>query len=98
MELGSDEFLPIIVSVGHPSDKKRFMDRIIRSGAQSDRRKSFETVFFMNNFSTSLSKESAGKYHNAFEMVRIAPSASNKQPWLLVLDSKNDVIHFYLTG
>ena len=96
MELGSDEFLPIITSVGNPSDQKRFMDKLIRRGAQSDRRKAFESVFFMNNFSTSLSKESAGKYYNAFEMVRMAPSASNKQPWLLVLDSKNDVIHLYL--
>ena len=94
--LKQDELLPIIISAGEPSDKKRFMDKMMRRGAQSDRRKPYETIFYLNNFSTSLSKASAGEYHNAFEMVRLGPSASNKQPWLLVLDSKNNAVHFYL--
>lgn len=96
VNLSSEEFLPIITPIGTPSDKKRMMDKLVRKGAQSDRRKSFDSIFFLNNFSTALNKSSARLYHNAFEMVRLAPSASNKQPWLLVLDSKNTVIHFYL--
>ena len=96
MELSPNEFLPIITPVGTPSDKKRFMDKFIRSGAQSDRRKPFESIFYFNNFSTALSKSSSGIYQNAFEMVRLAPSASNKQPWLLVFDSKSNAVHFYL--
>ena len=63
--LKSDEFLPIIISVGEPSDKKRFMDKLMRSGAQSDKRKAYEDIFYLNNFSTSLSRASAGRYHNA---------------------------------
>ncbi len=96
IDLKPEEFLPIIVSVGTSSDKKSFMDKLLRRGSQGDRRKPYESLFYLNNFSTMLSKSSAGIYHNAFEMVRLAPSASNKQPWLLVLDSKSNVMHFYL--
>lgn len=94
--LSPDEFLPIIISVGVPSDKRRILDKVVRSGAQSDRRKPFPSIFYLNNFSTTLNKSSAGIYYNALEMVRLAPSASNKQPWLLVLDSKENTVHFYL--
>lgn len=31
-----------------------------------------------------LEKEEAGNYEAALEMVRIAPSASNKQPWRIL--------------
>ncbi len=96
LNLQQDEFLPIITPVGVGEQKLRFREKMVRKGSNSDKRKPFESMFFLNNFSTMLHKENAGKYLNALEMVRLAPSASNKQPWLIVVDSKNDVIHFYL--
>ncbi len=96
VNLGQDEFLPIITPIGVAVQKLRMREKLVRKGANSDRRNPFETMFFLNNFSTRLLKESSNKYINALEMVRLAPSASNKQPWLIVLDSKKDVFHFYL--
>ena len=96
INLNSNEFLPIITSIGYPSNKLRFRDKIVRRAAGSDNRKSFNEIFFLNDFDTLLDVSSAGKYYNALEMTRLSPSASNKQPWLLVLDYKNNIIHIYL--
>ena len=40
-----------------------------------------------------MSLNDASVYSVGFEMVRIAPSASNGQPWRLILDG--DSVHFY---
>ena len=46
-----------------------------------------------DDFNTTLSKEEAGDFEFALEMVRLGPSASNKQPWRIVL--KDSACHFY---
>jgi nitroreductase len=35
-------------------------------------------------------------YTRALEMVRLAPSASNKQPWRMVREKNTDVFHLFL--
>ena len=54
----------------------------------------FETLFFDGDFDVPLSEEKAGRLADALEMVRWAPSAVNKQPWLVVV--KENAVHFYL--
>ena len=51
-------------------------------------------MFFDGNFNTPLTPEKAGEFSTPLEMVRIGPSASNKQPWRIVKDGEN--WHFYL--
>ncbi|TFH13185.1 nitroreductase, partial [Candidatus Bathyarchaeota archaeon] len=51
---------------------------------------------FYNKQFTPLSPDEAGIYATALEMVRLAPSASNGQPWILILDE--DTVHFYHNG
>ena len=41
----------------------------------------------------SLTKEEAGEYAFALDMVQLAPSAANKQPWRIVRDE--NCFHFY---
>lgn len=41
----------------------------------------------------ALTPEHAGQFRDALEMVRLAPSATNKQPWRTVVCG--DVVHFY---
>ena len=60
---------------------------------KSDHRNSWEKMFFKNNFSTPLTKEEAGLYEIPLEMLRLAPSATNAQPWRIVKDDNH--IHFY---
>lgn len=93
--LRHDELLPAVVSVGYPAKKKSMMDAMIRFSAGSNRRKPWEELFFDGSFHGRLDQAGAGMYADALEMVRRAPSASNKQPWRVVRGS-DDSFHFYL--
>jgi hypothetical protein len=45
---------------------------------------------------TPLTREAAGRYADVLDMVRLAPSASNKQPWRIVRDEAGAAFHLYL--
>lgn len=66
----------------------------MRKGVKADERLPFEELFFDGSFDTPLSKENAGIWLDALEMVRLAPSAVNKQPWRVV--ACDNAVHFYL--
>ena len=94
--LGTDQdlIIPAITPVGFAADKKSIRESIIRWGAKSDNRKGWKELFFENDFSTPLTETSAGKFQLPLEMLRLAPSASNKQPWRIV--KTDGFFHFYL--
>jgi hypothetical protein len=52
-------------------------------------------LFFDDQLNNPISREAAGNLSIPLEMVRIAPSASNKQPWRIV--RKGDAFHFCLS-
>jgi hypothetical protein len=62
--------------------------------AGSDNRKPFDELFYSKSFTESLSEKEKTTYRFFLEMVQLAPSASNKQPWRVVL--MDNVFHFYL--
>jgi hypothetical protein len=86
--------MPSVAATGYIADRRSLVDRVIRRGAGSVRRKPWEALFFENRFSLPLSEEAAGPYAEPLEMVRLAPSASNRQPWRVIKDG--GVWHFYL--
>lgn len=88
------ELLPIVTPIGYPSKSKGIVGSLMRTLAGSNNRKPWGDIFFNGSFDKGLSTEEAGVYAEALEMVRIAPSASNKQPWRIVKDK--DTLHFYL--
>jgi Nitroreductase len=92
-KLRDSEVLRIVSPVGFPADQQKFRDRIMRMGAGSDKRKPFGDLFFDGNFDKTLTEDAAGVYREALEMVRLAPSASNTQPWRVVVDGES--LHFY---
>lgn len=94
MDLREDELLPIVSPVGYAREKRGVVDSLFRLGAGSNNRKDWTELFFNGGFDTGLGREEAGEYSIPLEMVRLGPSASNKQPWRLVKD--NDVFHFYV--
>jgi nitroreductase len=94
--LQSEEVLPTVSPVGYPADQKSLTERIMRRFAGSDNRQPWRELFFAGNFSTPLNEQSAGKYAEALENVRLAPSAANKQPWRLLYDGGRNIFHFYL--
>ena len=87
------EKVGIVSPVGYASDKKRFWDILIGAEKHHASRKSFGTLFFSGDFRTPLTEEAAGIYRWPLEMVRLAPSANNFQPWRIILDGVR--LHFY---
>jgi hypothetical protein len=83
------ETLPAICSLGIPEFEKT-NEQIY----QSRSRFPWDVLFFSENFNTSFNPEMAGKYSQPLEMVRLAPSAQNRQPWRIV--NQGDNWHFYL--
>lgn len=94
IDLKEDELLPIVTPVGYASESRSVVDSLFRLVSGSKNRKSWSELFYHGSFDKSLSKEEAGEYSTALEMVRLAPSASNKQPWRIIKD--NYGFHFYL--
>jgi hypothetical protein len=90
--LTKGETLPAVTSFGYPAEKSRV--HRIRRLARSDRRLPWNALFFESESGNPLEKENTGQYAEVFEMVRLAPSASNYQPWRIIRE--NNSFHFYL--
>jgi nitroreductase len=88
--------IPAVISFGHSSEKRTIIDRTIRWGAGSKKRKAWEKLFFAGDFRVPLSPRINEGYDAALEMVRLAPSASNRQPWRIVRDNKTKRFQFYI--
>ncbi len=93
MDIQKDEVLPAASPVGYPADKRSMREVLMRKGLRADDRMPFNKLFFDKTFESGLTKEKAGVYSEALEMVRLAPSAVNKQPWRAVVDGER--VHFY---
>ncbi len=93
MELGEGEFMPAVTPLGYPAAKRALRDAAMRRAIRADSRLAFERLFFEGGFETPLTPERAGIWRDALEMVRLAPSAVNKQPWRIV--KQGDDFHFY---
>ena len=94
MSLQDNEIIPAVSAVGYISGAPRKIYEVIRQVAHSDRRYPWINLFFDTEFGIPLTRENAGNYSTALEMVRLGPSASNQQPWRIIKDGK--IFHFYL--
>ena len=94
MKLGADEMMPCVSPVGYPAKKMALKENMMRKAVKADSRLPFEKLFFDGIFGVPLTEERAGKLAGVLEMVRLAPSAVNKQPWRVVVDG--NAVHFYL--
>lgn len=92
--LEEKEFIPVITPVGYPSEKRSLMDQVLVMCAGSKTRKNWSELFFDKDFKTPLNEDEAGPFREALEMVRLAPSASNIQPWRIIKDG--NLLHFFL--
>ena len=91
-----DETVPAVAALGYPAEKKRMVERVARWKMGADNRLPWEEVFFDGHAGSPLARESAGAYALPLEMLRLAPSAVNYQPWRIVREGDNYRYHFYL--
>lgn len=94
ISLKDDEHIPAVTATGEFADPAKARRGLIRNFAQGERRLPWDKLFFDRDFDGTLSPADASADQLALEMVRLAPSASNKQPWRIVKDG--DTFHFYL--
>lgn len=89
-EWPAGEQLTIICPVGVPAVQS-IKEKLTRLTLRSNSRKPFASLFFKNNFTTPLTAEDT--FGEALEMMRIAPSSTNSQPWRALVSG--DSVHFY---
>ncbi|MRR15045.1 MAG: nitroreductase [Deltaproteobacteria bacterium] len=92
-----NELLPTVSPIGYAASRRSLTERIMRGFAGSDHRLPWDELFFQGDAASPLSPEDAGVYREALENVRLAPSASNKQPWRIVYDKDRRTFSFCLS-
>ena len=90
--VNESEIIPAITPVGYPTDQPSFKERMVRMVIKANRRKPFQEMFFDHDFEHPLTKNHP--YNDIFELVQLGPSASNKQPWRILVDE--NLFHIYL--
>ena len=93
IQLKEDEVMPAVTPLGYAAEKRSIRETMMRKGMKSDSRVPFGELFFRDNFQNPLSEKDAGIWQLPLEMVRLAPSATNKQPWRIVVEKGR--VHFY---
>lgn len=100
MELKIGWIIPAVVPIGYPVKNRRNTERAMRFVIKADKRLKWTDIFYNGNFKEGLAlsnlKDESATLMSAFESVRLGPSASNRQPWRLVLDNSGNTVHFYL--
>jgi len=94
INVGDGEIVPSVSAVGYIAEKPRRIDKLIRRGANAKKRLPWEQLFFDGSFGKPMGNGQAGDHGTALEMVRLGPSASNRQPWRLI--RQDNLWHFYL--
>jgi hypothetical protein len=90
---GHGEAVPAIAAIGYIEDTDQ-SGGTIRRLVGGHKRLPWDSLFFKDQFGIPLSPAEAGRYVMPLDMVRLGPSASNKQPWRIIKDG--EVWHFYL--
>ncbi|MCJ7524068.1 MAG: nitroreductase family protein [Candidatus Aminicenantes bacterium] len=92
--MGADERLPAVVAVGRPDVKRSLRERLVRWSDKGNLRKGPAGLFFAGDWQAPLLYEGLPQWAPVLECVRLAPSASNKQPWRIVF--RDEYFHFFL--
>lgn len=96
INISSEETIPAISPVGYRPNKRSTRGKLIRSYIKANKRYPWDQLFFENNFSKPLVEEDLDEYGILLEMVRLGPSASNRQPWRIFKEPDKNIFHFYI--
>ena len=96
LNLNSDEIMPSITPIGYEAKKMSMKEVLMRKGIGADKRIDFDKLFFYHSFDNSLNMDESNELYKAFNSVRLAPSAVNRQPWRLV--KEGNTVHFFKKG
>lgn len=83
-EFPSDTPLQVVMPIGYPAEKKSMKEKLMRATLGSAKRKPMSDLFIVSEDS---------EYYKPLEMMRLAPSSTNSQPWRAQVDG--DTVYFY---
>ncbi|MDH4212034.1 MAG: nitroreductase family protein [candidate division WOR-3 bacterium] len=95
IKVEENQTVPAIILVGYAAEKRTLKEIIARFAIRASKRRDWRKLFFHGDFGNPLSKETAGHYAGALEMLRLAPSAGNTQPWRIVKENDQNIYHFF---
>lgn len=84
INLATNESMPAIVSLGEYLNPDQKRKGLVSRTAGAERRLPWEKLFSNIMLTQPLFRTEAAEYAKPLEMVRLAPSASNKQPWRIL--------------
>ncbi len=91
IDLKDNQLIPIVSPIGLASVRPSFVDKYVVK-SKNHVRKDFNQLFYNSDLSP-LELNPSNPIHNALEMVRLAPSAMNKQPWRVICEGNK--YHFF---
>lgn len=83
-DLADNREISIVSPVGHPTQKRRLAERLMRRMVKADHRKPFDHLFGGVSPDTPLGR--------VLQCVRLAPSSGNSQPWRAVVGQETDAV------
>lgn len=97
LSLADDDIIPAITPIGYAKEKPRLKERLVRTILKARNRKSEDKLFFYETFDEALG-DRAEDFQQALHLLRIGPSAQNKQSWRLVFNSDLSQVNFYIVS
>ena len=94
--LNDGEIIPAISAVGYAAEHKSIVETFTRFGVNANHRRPFSDLFFENSLLMPITQDKRllNRFSKYLELVRLAPSATNQQPWRIITDGNH--VHFYL--
>jgi len=93
--VSDNRIIPAICLVGYAAAKRTLIEKAARLAIRASRRKDWDKFFFDGDFQTPLAPEAAGSYAEPLELLRLAPSSGNTQPWRVVKEKGRGIFHFF---
>jgi hypothetical protein len=88
----ADEIIACVSPVGYTASNMSIREKVIRRLSKANNRHPFDELFFLG---ASLDVVPNGHpYRKHLEAIQVGPSASNKQPWRVIIEE--DTFHVYL--
>lgn len=95
MGIGREEWFPVVLPFGQAARRPSTAEKVMRRMTKADERELWRDLFTEDSFQVQLSEAAAGDYALPLEMLRLAPSSANGQPWRVV--KRGNVFYFYET-
>jgi nitroreductase len=95
ISLDNKHEIPGLVILGYSGEKQTLLEKFTRFSVGASKRKGLEELLFNYDTGSSLKMILAREYSDPLDMVRLAPSSGNTQPWRIYYDIDRSAFHFF---